>query len=56
MKLSLPDINPEKISTLSAAKEAILLLMNSFENLVHLFVKLEEENKQLRAEVAGGKK
>ena len=43
MSLSLPDINPEKISTLEAAKEAILLLMNSFDKLVHMYVKLEEK-------------
>jgi len=52
MPLSLPDIDPEKIFTLDSAKEAIHLLMNSFENLVRLFVKLEEENARLKAEVA----
>jgi Transposase IS66 family len=52
MSLSLPDIDPEKITTLAEAREAILLLMNSFDSLIHQYVKLEEENNQLKAEIA----
>ena len=52
MSLSLPDINPQKILSLNEAKEAIKLLMNSFDNLVHQYVKLEEKIKRLEAENA----
>ena len=52
MPLSLPDIDPDKITTLTEAKEAIRLLMNSFENLVQLYVKSEEKNERLEEEIA----
>lgn len=57
MSISLPDIDPTKIFTLEKAREALHLLMNSFEDLIKLYVKseariaqLEEENRKLKGQ------
>lgn len=52
MKLSLPDIDPAKITSLTEAKEAILLLMNSFNNLIQVYVQAEEKIARLEKEIA----
>lgn len=52
MSLSLPDIDSEKITTLTEAKEAIQLLMNSFDNLVHLYMEAQEKINRLERENA----
>lgn len=52
MSISLPDIDPAKITSLEEAKKAMHLLMNSFERLIHLYVKVEEENQSLKEEIA----
>lgn len=43
MPLSLPDIDPAKITSLAEAKTAIRLLMNSFENLIQAYVQSQLE-------------
>jgi hypothetical protein len=50
MSISLPDIDPAKIATLDEAREAMHLLMNSFEDLVKLYVKQEAKIAQLETE------
>lgn len=55
--MMLPDIDPDNISSLDEAKKALHLLMNSFENLIQLYIKqekkiekLEEENRILKGQ------
>jgi len=50
MPFSLPDIDPAKINTLDEAKEALNILMNSFERLAHLFVRQEEKIRRVEEE------
>lgn len=50
--MKLPDIDPANITSLADAREAIKLLMNSFGNLIQVYVKAEEKIAQLEQELA----
>lgn len=57
MSISLPDIDPAKVTTLEEARKFMHMLMNGFEDLIKLYVKaearianLEEENRKLKGQ------
>lgn len=52
MPVSLPQIDIPALTTLQQAKEALLILMNSFEKVMEQNENLQKENQKLREEIA----